>query len=757
MFVVTMGAACGEPATRVAEEDVPGRPAGAARAVESVVATPRIELCRLSVVLDPVTHRIEATARLTVVVDRGTRVIPIALHPDLWVDSVSVDGAVVESKRAAPPAEKSGGSSGAGWRPAIHEVPLDAGRSQQVEVVMRYGGRLYQDVAAGEKAGEIHNFAMRAHIGPEGIYLSDSGHWHPAVAMDEGGAASGVPRNPPLSHFELTVEPVRDMVLVASGNRVGARLDERRVGPTTWRTPFPLDGLALVGGRHEIHQRDVDGVLVSVHVSASHARLAPALLDSTASYLRLYQPLIGRYPYDEFTVVENFFSSGFAMPGFTVLASQVIAMGEMALRPGYLDHEMLHNWWGNGVLVSQTDGNWCECLTSYCTNYMRHILEGDVQKARDQRRDICYGLSGLVEQDDKPLDSFGRSGGADRYIGYQKGSMVFAMLADRVGQETMWRSLQRLHAERLGRQTGWDDIRAIIEAESGRDLGAYFDSWVRGTGLPDIAIDEARYEERASRLMITVVQRGRAFDVTVPVRLVYDDYVVDRSITIDQAMQLVVVKVLERPKAVELDPDFRILRRIPPGDIMPTVSSIRPPRSLTIVTALDDHEAYGTVADGLAKRYEDSDRSRIRRRGAADLTGDDLASGHVLALGRACLTPAIGRVLIGSPLSFGDGYFMVRGRRYDKPTDAVLCCLSNEKDPGGVICLYYGNGPAALEKAAYATFYGGDSLVVFQQGRPTYREDFERTARTVVQLEPVLGPEAAKALAGQVDPEGQPE
>ena len=124
------------------------------------------------------------------------------------------------------------------------------------------------------------------------------------------------------------------------------------------------------------------------------AARAPRLLDAIASYLDLYQPLLGAYPYSEFTVVENFFSSGFAFPGFTLLSSQVIEMGERGLRPGYLDHELLHNWWGNGVLASRRSGHWAEALATYCANYMRPVLEGRSEQGRAQRRSVAETLSG---------------------------------------------------------------------------------------------------------------------------------------------------------------------------------------------------------------------------------------------------------------------------------------------------------------------------------------------------------------------------
>ena len=45
--------------------------------------------------------------------------------------------------------------------------------------------------------------------------------------------------------------------------------------------------------------------------------------------------------------------------------------------------------------------------------------------------------------------------------------------------------------------------------------------------------------------------------------------------------------------------------------------------------------------------------------------------------------------------------------------------------PGAFACAYTGNSAAALSQARLLTFYGGNSLVVFQNGAPSHRRDFE--------------------------------
>ena len=698
-------------------------------------APPRAGRCVLDVTLDPESHRLEATAKLTLASGNGAGVLKLKLHPDLWVDSIVLAGKQVRYTRASALGEQTESRADTGhsdaardaFQPAVYELTLNEPIEAGGVLVLGYGGRLHQDVATGEKPGEIHNFAMRAHVGPNGVFLSESGCWYPTLFDEDAEKHSRSEST--LTDFELTVTEVDGMTLVASGNRDDASPE----GRSTWRTPFAIEGMTLVGGKHIVRRRQVDGVKVRVHLREDHAEFASSLLDAVASYLRLYQPLLGKYPYSEFTVVENFFSSGFAYPGFTVLSAEVIAMGRQGLRPGYLDHEMIHNWWGNGVFVSRLDGNWCECLTSYCANYMRPVLEGEIERARDQRRDICYGLSRLDPDSDKPLDRFGRKDGPSRFIGYQKGSMVFAMLSDRVGADVLWAALRRFYRKGLGRHAGWDDIQATVEAESGQDLGGFFDAWVRGGGLPDVEIDEARFERTASRLMIAIAQRGGSFDMRIPIRLVYDDHTIDRVIAVNRPYQAVAVPLLEAPSAIELDPDFRVMRRIPIRNIMPTVSGLRPPASLSIVRASGDAAAYDTVVGIFRERYEKAEHAVIHEFEASGLTPEYLSHGHALILGRACEHSAATEALSESPLSIGRGYFEVDGTRYDGPTDAVLCSLRNRRDPGRIICFYYGNSEAALKKAGWITFYGGDSLIVFTDGRPVYRKDFEHISRSVVQ------------------------
>ena len=147
-----------------------------------------------------------------------------------------------------------------------------------------------------------------------------------------------------------------------------------------------------------------------------------------------------------------------------------------------------------------------------------------------------------------------------------------------------------------------------------------------------------------------------------------------------------------------------------------------------------DLKKYHAVAKALRRRYKDADDSSVKEINAAEFKPEDLIKGHALVLGKACLTPAARELLKDQSLTIGDGFFTVAAARYDKPGDAVLCCIRNKNDPGAVICLYYGNSREALKKASLITFYGGNSLIVFHKGTAGERLDFERPQQIPVTI-----------------------
>jgi len=65
------------------------------------------------------------------------------------------------------------------------------------------------------------------------------------------------------------------------------------------------------------------------------------------------------------------------------------------IRTTSLGHEVLHNWWGNGVYVDWERGNWCEGLTTFMADYAYKEEEGE-SAAREMR--LVLGDLAVVER-----------------------------------------------------------------------------------------------------------------------------------------------------------------------------------------------------------------------------------------------------------------------------------------------------------------------------------------------------------------------
>lgn len=683
-------------------------------------ATARLDvrpvLQALDVRLDPQASRLEAQSVTEIALNaeggkpRRRSVVELLLHPDLEVTSVKAEGATVAKYQTLPPAKREPGSVAPSTLRVTVERP-----SPSFRLDIAYQGKLLQNVAGGEVAGQIHNFAVQAHVGPEGVYLEPGGFWYPRLEVADGAGPDAQ-----LSHFELASDKIEGFELVAGLEAVTG--EGEADGRLRWRSPFPLDGLVLLGGPLLRRTGNHGGINLSAVLAPGKEAVGDDIIAASAEFLDRYQPLIGPYPFRDFTVLEAFFSSGFAFPTCTQIAGSQLSEHKQYRRHGYLDHELLHNWWGNGVLVDPADGNWCEALTTYLANYAGHVFDGDPEGARKQRRNYSNFLSAIAPADDKPLGTFGREGGAGRGIGYEKGAAVFHMLERKIGQDAFYRGLRLLTAEQMGRHIGWEKIREAMERASGRDLAPFFENWVRGKGAPRLALKAASWQPGDKQVRVTLDQGETRFALEVPLRLHYEGRHVDVVAPIMEPSQEVEVPCeLSGLKAIELDPDYHLFRKLRPDQIMPTSALTRRAKRLLIVLPDGEPaEGYRTVADAFRRAVlgdpekKDSGREVIERK-ASELDPAELSEASVLVLGEAVRVPAVQDLLkrTRNPVRWEASSFFVGDKEHGGPGEAVFFTVHHPGKADQGVTVYYGNSEKALSNARLLDFYP-NSLLAFE-------------------------------------------
>ncbi|MFZ1538341.1 MAG: M1 family aminopeptidase [Chromatiaceae bacterium] len=458
-------------------------------------------------------------------------------------------------------------------------------------ITLVYAGPLQGELQTAEEGMGRSRQWTRGIISPDGVVLDGNSGWYPRFTDS-------------LQHFSLQVTLPADWIAVAQGagpNRV-ATTEGARV---SWREDQPQDDIYLIAAPFVTYTQPTARGEAQVYLRNPEPELAQRYLDATAEYLAFYSDLIGPYPYAKFALVENFWETGYGMPSFTLLGSQVLRL-PFILKSSY-PHEILHNWWGNSVFIDYETGNWSEGLTAYLADHLFKEREG---QGAAYRRDSLQAYADYVGAgEDFPLTAFqGRHGSASQAIGYGKSLMLFHMLRHDLGDAAFRAGLQAFYRENRFRTAGYDQLRIAFEQASGRDLKGFFAPWTQRVGAPDLALTEVTLEPAASgfqlRGRLEQTQPEAPFPLTVPLLVhLKDGSLIQQRIPLDGRATEFLIELPTPPLRLALDPDFDLFRRLAPGENPPSLSRLLGAARGLIVLPTAETEALATGYLQLAESW----------------------------------------------------------------------------------------------------------------------------------------------------------
>jgi hypothetical protein len=401
--------------------------------------------------------------------------------------------------------------------------------------------------------------------GARGTFLPAASAWYPQVA----GAHE---------RYRLALDLPAGQKGLVPGRLVA---EEERDGRyrARFEFPHPGDGIDLMAGPYVVAERRLAlpggrTVALRTWLHPEVAELAGGYLDATAGYLELYDRWIGPYPFTEFSVVSSPTPTGFGMPALTYLGIDVLRLP--FIRATSLGHEVLHNWWGNGVYADYARGNWSEGLTTFMADYFYKERESPAA-AREQRLAWLRDFAAIPAGEDRPLAEFvSRTHGTSRIVGYDKAAMLFLMLRDAIGREAFDRGVQRFWREQRFREASWDDLRGAFEAEAGRSLQGFFAQWLTRPGAPQLTVAAVRRSGDAARGQVEVtLEQGEApYALRVPLLVRTAGGEETHVVELTAPRQTFLIATQARAVAVALDPELRLFRRLASGEAPPILRQV---------------------------------------------------------------------------------------------------------------------------------------------------------------------------------------
>jgi aminopeptidase N len=525
--------------------------------------------------IDPVGGEILLEDRVEV---EGLREFGIALAPWLEIESVAIGG---------EPAILSD-------RDGLRVLDLPDTARHQLDFRLR--GRVPQRDGSGSDA--------IASSGSDGLYLPGYADWVPHDY-----------RFP--MRYRLRIEVPVGQRAIATGKLV----DEQRVKAAE-RAEFlqdvPGEAPSLFAGPYSVSERFDGDIRLRTYFHPGLEPLAETYLDTAGDYIRRFAGEIGDYPYADFHIVSAPLPVGLGFPNLTYIGREIVPLPFMRGRS--LAHEVLHNWWGNGIGVDYAGGNWAEGLTTYLADYGLELDRGE-DAAQEMRRKWLRDYAALPAERDSPLRAFRSKGHqASQVIGYNKAAFLFHMLELEIGADAFDAGLREFWQRHRFGVAGWGELRAAFERASGRELGWFFSQWLDRAGAPRVSLGAHRVERDGAdyRISVEVLQPVSGYSFQLPVSLITENGSERYQIFVEEALTRLEWVTDARPLSIRFDPDNDVFRLLQADETPPILRDVTlDPRAATVVAAEDGN--FEAAARELASRlFEAEPRMLELDRAAAE-------------------------------------------------------------------------------------------------------------------------------------------
>jgi hypothetical protein len=474
-------------------------------------------------------------------------------------------------------------------------LPVMVYKGQRFSLMVNYSGRLAPqtfDREAIEAGQEPPSDLLLIQPEPRFIY-SNRGYWYPqspvtdfatarmsiSVPEQYGCAGSGVltdARSVSVRTVDGEVKRRRFVFEARQPLRYLACVISRFVGPLT--TTFNLTTPSAESSSTSVRTGGASPrsaeTLFTLTVAANPRQEARgrAFSERATSMIQFYSALAGDTPYPSLTlaVTESDLPGGHS-PAYLAIVNQPSVMTHLSWRndpvnfDGYpsffLAHEVAHQWWGQAVGWENYHEQW---ISEGFAQYFAALYARE-ERGHDTFMNVLRQMRrwAATHSDQGPIwlgYRLGHIRGDSRVfraIIYNKSAIVLDMLRRLIGDTAFFRGVRRFYYENRFRKAGSDDVRKAFEAESGEDLGRFFEGWIFTADLPTLKLGRQIVTGADPGLKLTFEQQQpELFDLVIPVVVRYTSgESAVHEIRVRERTTVATVPLTGQLRAVEPDPE----------------------------------------------------------------------------------------------------------------------------------------------------------------------------------------------------------
>ncbi len=424
-----------------------------------------------------------------------------------------------------------------------------------------------------------HNYIDR-----DFVYLTEP--WYPY--LDE------------LSVYDLFVILPEGFEAVSEANKI-IKLKDKNTVSFKFEFPYPVEHINLIASKNwEVVEDNYENIKIYGYFFKSDIKLAKTYIEYTKNYLQMYEKILTRYPYKRFSIVENYFQTGYSMPTFTLLGSYVVKLPFIVKTS--LGHEIVHQWFGNSVYIDYDRGNWAEGLTTYFADHYYQKLKNTDWEYR--KNSILDYLSYVKPQKEYPVKDFiQKTDKASQAIGYGKVMMIFHMLKNLVGEDVFYKSIKDFIRTYSFKKASWEDIQKVFEKNYG-DLDWFFNQWINRKGKLDLVVKNTKLEVEKGKFKISfdIEQNKKPFKVSIPLEIFTVFGTKSKNIELSKTKQHFDIYLEDEPLKIVFDKNYDIFRNLRGDEVPPIISQVLGAEKLILIISKENREKYNYILEDLKRK-----------------------------------------------------------------------------------------------------------------------------------------------------------
>lgn len=475
-------------------------------------------------------------------------------------------------------------------------ISLASDQKLPKQIILSYRGSLVK----GAGSESLSKYTIGDSTDSLKIFLSNASCWFPVFESS-------------LFTYDMCIEhdSTLNVLCVGKKSRNDRHSDSRK--QTFYRCEFPIEDAYIVAGRFTVYHKTIDGIDFNAYLLSKDDGIAEKYLTAASGYIKLYESIIGKYPFSSFSLVESTDEVGLGMPSFTIMGSKILRY-PFIINSSF-PHEILHNYFGNSVYTNYSDGNWNEGLTTYLAD---HLFSEQSGNADEYRKSALQKFTDFVRpENDYPVSFFtSKKNPVDEAIGYNKSMMIFEMLRREAGDSLFKESIAYFYRENKFKLASFSDIRKAFEKICNSDFSAFFEQWLKRKGAPEISIGNISAKQVGAiwHLEFTLKQNQKEdpYKLKVPVYISLKNSDIVKAIDVELSDRSEVFKISldDEPVKIDVDPAYNIFRKIDKSEHSQTLTRVYGAKDAIIVlpSAGSFVNEYAAFAQGIKNTYSSSRR-----------------------------------------------------------------------------------------------------------------------------------------------------